>query len=128
MAAVGSGNRLARTVEGVLSDEGRDYGTVYEGRSEWIILPSMDVPADPSRVLVSGTGLTHVASVNRRNAMHAKTEQAETDSMRMYRWGVEGGKPVSGCIGTAPEWFYKGNGSILRGHNQPLTVPEYAED
>jgi hypothetical protein len=48
--------------------------------------------------------------------------------MRMYRWGVEGGKPADGQPGTAPEWFYKGNGFVLRGHGEPLAVPEYAED
>jgi len=68
-----------------------------------------------------------MASVKRRDAMHAGVQQ-ETDSMRMYRWGVEGGKPAPNAIGTAPEWFYKGNGTILRGHNEPLAVPGYAED
>ena len=37
-----------------------------------------------------------------------------TDSMRMFQWGVEGGRPAEGEIGIAPEWFYKGNGSMLR--------------
>jgi hypothetical protein len=54
--------------------------------------------------------------------------QTVTDSMRMYEWGVEGGRPGRGAIGTAPEWFYKGNGSILRGHNEPLQVPAFADD
>jgi hypothetical protein len=42
--------------------------------------------------------------------------------------GVEGGRPAAGEIGISPEWLYKGNASVLRAHNQPLTVPEYAED
>jgi hypothetical protein len=54
--------------------------------------------------------------------------QTITDSTRMYQSGVEGGKPASGKIGVAPEWFYKGNGTVLRAHNEPLVVPEYAED
>ena len=59
--------------------------------------------------------------------MHAAAEN-ETDSMRMYRWGEEGGRPAPGQIGTAPEWFYKGNGAILRAHNEPLEVHAFAED
>jgi hypothetical protein len=59
--------------------------------------------------------------------MHASA-QAVTDSTRMYLSGVEGGRPAAGEVGISPEWFYKGNGSVLRAHNQPLTVPEYAED
>jgi hypothetical protein len=46
----------------------------------------------------------------------------------MFRWGVEAGRPAPGLIGVAPEWFYKGNGSILRAPGEPLDVPAYAED
>ena len=31
-------------------------------------------------------------------------------------------------MGIPPEWFYKGTGTILRAHNEPLDVPAYAED
>jgi len=48
--------------------------------------------------------------------------------MKMFRWGVEGGRPESGQIGTPPEWFYKGTGTSLRAHREPLDVPSYAED
>ena len=54
--------------------------------------------------------------------------QVITDSMRMYEWGVEGGRPEAGQIGIAPEWFYKGTGFILRGHNEPLDIPNFAGD
>ena len=103
------------------------YDDVYLGHSEWRILPAFDHPAEPARCLVSGTGLTHISSAATRQAMHG-AEQQETDSMRMYRWGVEGGHPQGDAIGTAPEWFYKGDGSILRGHGDALTVPWFAED
>jgi hypothetical protein len=59
--------------------------------------------------------------------MHA-TGEAPTDSLRMYEWGLEGGRPAPGAIGVAPEWFYKGSGTIMRGHLEPLVVPSYAED
>ena len=60
--------------------------------------------------------------------MHSAAQAQITDSMRMYQLGVDRGKPTAGEIGAAPEWFYKGSGTILRGHNQPLDVPAYAED
>jgi hypothetical protein len=91
-----------------------------------------DHPSEAASMLVSGTGLTHFGSARDRQSMHAKPDTSNnenlTDSMKMFRWGVEGGRPESGKIGTAPEWFYKGNGTILRSHGQPLDVPAYAED
>jgi len=109
-----------------------DYDAVYARTSEWRLLAPIDVPGEPSRLKVAGTGLTHLGSAKDRQAMH-KTEsqraaEAVTDSMRMYQWGVEGGRPAPGEIGIAPEWFYKGDGGILRGPFEPLTVPAYAED
>src|SRR5665213_3311334 len=105
-----------------------DYDAVYHGKSEWKLLPPIHHPVEPARCLVSGTGLTHLGSAKNRNAMHEAKESELTDSMKMFRWGVEGGKPVPGKIGAAPEWFYKGNGSNLRGHGEPLDVPPFAED
>jgi len=46
----------------------------------------------------------------------------------MFRRGVEGGKPAAGKAGVAPEWFYKGTGTILRAHGQPLVVPAFGGD
>ena len=60
--------------------------------------------------------------------MHTEVEEQLTDSMRMFRWGVEGGKPAEGQVGIPPEWFYKGNATILRAHGEPLDVPPYADD
>jgi hypothetical protein len=121
------GVSLTEGAERRRSHEFIDYDLVYAGTSEWRICPSADVPSEPARCLVSGTGLTHKASAKNRDAMHAAA-QAVTDSTRMYRSGVEGGKPPRGEAGVAPEWFYKGCGTVLRAHNEPLTVPEFAED
>src|ERR1039458_1479081 len=96
----------------------------FAGCGVWRILPAIDHPDEPARCLVSGTGLSHIRSAANRQAMHAAGEQI-TDSMRMYEWGVEGGRPKPGAIGVAPEWFFKGTGGVLRGHNQPLDVPPY---
>lgn len=105
-----------------------DYDAVYSGKSEWKLMSPIDHPLEPSRCLVSGTGLTHLGSAKNRQAMHGASEAELNDSMRIFRWGVERGKPAQGQIGVAPEWFYKGNGSIIRPPGEPLEVPLYAED
>ena len=126
-AALAAGIGLEQAAARHVSESRLDYDEIYEGRSEWHVLPSADHPEEPSRCLVSGTGLTHKRSAANRNAMHAEGN-APTDSMLMYQWGVEGGRPPAGKVGVAPEWFYKGPGSILRGHLERLVVPAYAED
>ncbi len=104
-----------------------DYDAVYSGGSDWRLLAPIDHP-EPARCLVSGTGLTHLGSAEGRNAMHGKSDAELTDSMRMFRSGLEGGRPAKGHCGTSPEWFYKGNGSVLRTTGEVLLVPGYAED
>ena len=108
-----------------------EYDAVYAGRSSWRLLPPMDHPEEPGRCLVSGTGLTHKASAENRQSMHVGSDQPAaplTDSMKMYRIGLDGGRPAAGQVGAAPEWFYKGCGTILRTHGEPLAVPNFAED
>lgn len=104
------------------------YESVYDGASEWRLMTPVDHPEEPARLLVSGTGLTHLGSAKDRQDMHSLKEAELTDSMKMFRWGVEAGRPALGQIGISPEWFYKGNGTILRAHGEPLDVPPYAED
>jgi len=131
-----SNRRLIEQIRALAEDYGLEYDEVYSGTSEWRLLAPIDVPGEPSRVTIAGTGLTHLGSAKDRQAMHALgikkdasgAPESLTDSMRMFQWGVEGGRPATGEIGTAPEWFYKGNGSILRGPFEPLTIPPYAED
>jgi hypothetical protein len=108
------------------------YDDVYSGKSPWRLLAPIDVPGETSRMLISGTGLTHIGSAKERQAMHLTnpSKQAEvlTDSMRMFQWGIEGGRPLHGQIGIAPEWFYKGDGSIVRDPFDALDIPGHAED
>ncbi|HEX6802966.1 MAG TPA: AraD1 family protein [Terriglobales bacterium] len=131
-AAITAGKTLSELAQAKLGGESLEYNAVYEGRSEWSIRPAIDHP-EPARCLVSGTGLTHLGSARDRQAMHAKTgnpaeNENPTDSMKMFRWGLDGGRPDAGCIGTPPEWFYKGTGAVLRGHGEALEVPAYTED
>jgi hypothetical protein len=119
---------LRAVVEGAVTQETLDYDAIYSGASDWRILPAVDHPIEAARCLVSGTGLTHLASAKNRDAMHAAPAASLTDSMRMYQLGVEGGRPAPGEIGSAPEWFYKGSGLVLRAHGEPLDIPPHAED
>ncbi|MDR8390632.1 hypothetical protein NC796_05755 [Aliifodinibius sp. S!AR15-10] len=107
-----------------------DYDSIYAGMDQWKILPAFDHPSSPLACMLSGTGLTHKASAENRQKMHEKLSENEkvTDSMEVYLWGEEGGKPEPGQIGVQPEWFFKGNGTALRGHGDPLHVPAYAND
>jgi hypothetical protein len=130
--SLGRGGKLSDLVLSLAQGETLDYDAVYAEASEWHLLAPIDVPGEPSRLTVAGTGLTHLGSAKDRQAMHKiesqRAAETVTDSMRMFQWGVEGGRPARGEIGIAPEWFYKGNGGILRGPFEPLTVPAYAED
>ncbi len=127
MEATESGQKLTWIAEDAVGDETLEYAPIYAGHSPWRLLPAFDHPQEPARLLVSGTGLTHKASADNRAAMH-KAGAEITDSIRMYRMGLEGGNPAPGQIGIQPEWFFKGTGSILKAHNEELEVPPYARD
>ncbi|MDA1330871.1 MAG: GguC family protein [Proteobacteria bacterium] len=86
---------------------------------------------NPYHQLVSGTGLSHLESVNARDSMHAKLDRDEsslTDSMKMFKWGLDGGKPNGTKIGTQAEWFYKGDGDWVVDPEAELIWPAYALD
>jgi hypothetical protein len=86
---------------------------------------------DPAHCYVTGTGLTHLGSADTRDAMHKKIGgdvDSLSDSMKMFRMGVEGGKPAEGTAGVQPEWFYKGDGSIVSASGEALQMPDFALD
>ncbi len=93
------------------------------------VLPPVN-EAPERRVLVSGTGLTHLGSVQQRDQMRTVPEPSgpKSDSRKIFELGVEQGRPAQGQRGAAPEWFYKGDGRILRGPGQPLDIPPFAPD
>lgn len=126
--AIDTGCSLASIVESRSGSEELEYQPVYDGESPWRFLPPIDHPEEAARCLVSGTGLTHKASAENRAAMHQAANAEMTDSFRMYRMGLEGGSVPRGQIGVQPEWFYKGGGQCLRGHNDTLEVPRYGWD
>jgi hypothetical protein len=92
------------------------------------ILPPLDHP-DPAHCMISGTGLTHLGSMEQRVKMHTLAkESSKTDSQKMFEMGLARGKPEFGLRGIQPEWFYKGTGAVLRGHRDFLDIPEFTED
>ncbi|MDJ1158657.1 GguC family protein [Chelatococcus sp. SYSU_G07232] len=128
LGALAEGVSLEAAVRARLGRETVDYDAVVaEGR----LLPPIDHP-DLSRCHVTGTGLTHLGSADTRDKMHRSTIEAEeeklTDSMRMFRWGLEKGRPPMGEVGVQPEWFYKGNGRFVVAPEKPLVSPAFAED
>lgn len=120
------------TLEAVLNTTNLDKmvsrdAMLAEGR----MLAPIDHP-DPAHLYVTGTGLTHLGSASARDAMHKSNESAKeaplTDSMKMFRMGLEGGKPAPGETGVQPEWFYKGNGNALMAPGHPIPSPAFAKD
>ena len=88
------------------------------------VLAPFDHP-DPAHCLVSGTGLTHLGSATSRDSMHQKLASGDdlTDSMKLFKAGLDSGKKRNGQEGIQPEWFFKGNGDCITFPEQAITVP-----
>ena len=127
--AIAAGRSLAAHVETMPGGAVIDYDALLQhGR----VLAPLHHP-DPAHCRVTGTGLTHLGSAAARDAMHKKLqEQAQdgalTDTMRMFQWGVEGGIPAAGEAGAQPEWFHKGDGTIVAAPGAALDSPAFALD
>jgi hypothetical protein len=126
LAAVAAGRGLAQEV--ALRGLGDVVDLAAAAREGRLLLPVSH--PDPAHLHMTGTGLTHLGSAAARDAMHAKLGQAETltDSMKMFRMGLEGGRPTVGVVGAQPEWFYKGNGHAAVAPGAALLAPGFAED
>jgi hypothetical protein len=125
MDCAAEGATLADRITALGFDAAVDLERLYaEGR----LLPPILHP-DPAHLHLTGTGLTHLGSASTRAAMHAGAEaETQTDSMKMFRMGIDGGKPDNGHAGVQPEWFYKGTGAALVAPGGPLAAPDFAED
>jgi len=127
LAAARGKSTLEAAARKHLGKETERYDEVIASRR---LLPPLD-HEDAHHCLITGTGLSHLGSAAARDSMHAKIQKDEselTDSMKMFKWGMEGGKPAAGKIGTAPEWFYKGDGRCVVPPEEPLELPAYALD
>lgn len=125
--AVKTHQTIAECIKQLALTETLDYAQLIEQNR---VLAPVDHP-DPAHMLVAGTGLTHLGSADTRDAMHAKLQKDETtltDSMKMFRLGLAGGKPKTGENGVQPEWFYKGTGDIVAAPGESLCSPDFALD
>lgn len=128
MEAANGGKSLLQVIEahglGAVVDLEKAYA---EGK----FLPPMTHP-DAAHLHLTGTGLTHLGSAATRDSMHKKTSEAAaeplTDSMKMFKMGLENGKPKAGEKGVQAEWFYKGNGHGSAAPGAPLVSPSFALD
>ena len=125
--AIAAKASLAATVEKLgLGDSVDIRAALAEGR----VLAPLDHP-DAAHCVVTGTGLTHLGSAEGRNAMHKKLEGGKeelTDSMKMFKCGLENGKPEAGKEGFQPEWFYKGDGDSFVAPEAAFASPAFAQD
>lgn len=123
-----TGKSLVELVEELVGKEKAPYEPLIANNQ--ILLPLAH--PDPYRSWITGTGLTHLGSAASRDKMHQKLESAApdelTDSMKMFRMGLEGGKMNNGEPGVQPEWFYKGNGLCVVPSGHPLVSPSFALD
>lgn len=123
--AIAAGMTLTEAVMAQLGEERADYDEIVAQRR---LLAPLDHP-EPARFLITGTGLTHLGSADARDKMHELAHGAEddmTDSMKIFRMGLDGGKPLDGEIGVQPEWFFKGVGTCVVAPDAPLPSPSFA--
>jgi len=125
LAAIAKKSSLAVEAEAQLEGTTLDYDQI---EAQQRLLSPVDHP-EPARFWITGTGLTHLGSADARDKMHelAHGSDAEmTDSMKIFRMGLKGGKPAEGQIGVQPEWFFKGLGTCVVPPGRPLPLPSFA--
>ena len=117
---------LSRMATGLATSTAEDFSAALKEKR--VLSPLTH--DDPAHCIITGTGLTHLGSASARDSMHKKLdgEVALTDSLRMFKQGLEGGKPAKGAAGVQPEWFYKGDGRWLVPPGAPLPQPSFALD
>lgn len=122
-AAIASGISIAALIQRQGAGDAVDLAALAAGGK-------LDCPVrhpDPAHMFLTGTGLTHTGSASARDSMHADTT-GMSDSMKMFRMGIEGGKPKAGETGVQPEWFYKGTGVNAIAPGEALVSPSFALD
>ncbi|ODT84045.1 MAG: FAH family protein [Pelagibacterium sp. SCN 64-44] len=126
LSAIANGQGLEAEIAGL----GREPGPGLDDLvASGVLLPPLDHP-EPSRFWLTGTGLTHIGSAQARDHMHelahSDGEAGLTDSMKIFKMGLEGGKPGKGKVGVQPEWFYKGTGTNLVAPEADMPMPAFA--
>ena len=125
--ALKNGKSLNATAKALATTTTEDYAAAL---TEKRVLPPL-THDDAAHCIITGTGLTHLGSASARDSMHQKLEGGEaalTDSLKMFKQGLDGGKPAKGQAGVQPEWFYKGDGRWLVPPGGALPKPSFALD
>ena len=125
--ALKDGKSLNATAKTLVTTTTEDYAATLKEKR---VLPPL-THDDAAHCIITGTGLTHLGSASARDSMHQKLgggEAALTDSLKMFKAGLEGGKPAKGQAGVQPEWFYKGDGRWLVPPGAALPQPSFALD
>ena len=120
--------RLTDLVAGLVSKECFSYDELVERRA---VLVPLNHP-DPGHMLISGTGLTHLGSDRTRDhlrrAVRGEQESSLSDTLQLFKWGLEGGKPAGEKPGIAPEWHYKGTGHSIVHPYRDFPIPTFSKD
>src|SRR5262245_31184251 len=100
-AARGQKQRLVKMLEALLRETGDRPALAY---ADLLVAGRVLAPVTEdtgTRLLVSGTGLTHLGSMQQRDAMHKQAESSgpKSDSRKMFEMGLEGGRPAPGQRG-----------------------------
>lgn len=126
-SAIAAGRTLEQQAAASAGTEQFDYQQLL---AELRVLAPID-HEDHAHMLISGTGLTHFGSAASRDQVQRKSQEEEThmsDSMRIFKWGLDGGRPKAGEVGIQPEWYYKGDGAIAVRPGAPLPAPSFGDD
>jgi len=126
--AIAQGLPVARLARELAGEECVDYQALVE--SQRVLVP-MDHP-DPAHLLVSASGLTHLGSERTREQLRRALEEEDeaklSDSLRLFKLGLDTGRAEHGKPGAAPEWHYKGTGHSLVHPWQDFPVAGFASD
>ena len=125
--ALKDGKSLNATAKTLATTTTEDYAAALKEKR---VMPPL-THDDAAHCIITGTGLTHLGSASARDSMHQKLEGGQaalTDSLKMFKAGLEGGKPAKGEAGVQPEWFYKGDGRWLVPPGGALPKPSFALD
>jgi len=125
--AIAQGVPVAMLARELAGDERVDYEALVASQS---VLVPMDHP-DPAHLLVSASGLTHLGSERTREQLRRALQDDEaklSDSLRLFKLGLDTGRGEDGQPGAAPEWHFKGTGHSLVHPWQDFPVAGFASD
>jgi hypothetical protein len=125
--AIAQGVPIATRARELAGDEWVAYEDLIASQA---VLVPMDHP-DPTHLLVSASGLTHMGSERTREQLRRALQVDEaklSDSLRLFKLGLDTGRAEEGQPGAAPEWHYKGTGHSLVHPWHDFPVAGFASD